>query len=429
MISRKTLLKKLKNNDVIIWGARMTGLGALRYLRSNNINPVCFTDSDKAFSNKTIKNLPVISPKNLSHKIKKNKWNPLILVAVSLKEEEILLMSKLYSLDSFKFYSFQSSKSPYFTVDILSSCNLKCLSCPHSLKDKSDAPKGSMSLSTAKNVIDKIKLESPETTHISLYSWGEPLIHPKIDQIVHYAHSKNMAVALSSNLSINFSDNKLEKLIKSEPDYIKISVSGFYPEAYNTTHQGGDINLVKSNLRKIHKYILKHKSNTLIDINYHLYRNNNGKNLQKFKELANELGFILSTTYALVMPLERVFNKLDGKKDLQTETLEKNLLVDINEGIRISSQNIPKKSTCPFRENQININADLSVPICCVTFNKSKNIVSNNYLDTSLQKISKKKNKISTCKKCMQNRLPEYNMGYNRDLWEKIADTKLSLDH
>ena len=286
-----------------------------------------------------------------------------------------------------------------------------------------------MSLSTAKNVIDKIKLESPETTHISLYSWGEPLIHPKIDQIVHYAHSKNMAVALSSNLSINFSDNKLEKLIKSEPDYIKISVSGFYPEAYNTTHQGGDINLVKSNLRKIHKYILKHKSNTLIDINYHLYRNNNGKNLQKFKELANELGFILSTTYALVMPLERVFNKLDGKKDLQTETLEKNLLVDINEGLRISSQNIPKKSTCPFRENQININADLSVPICCVTFNKSKNIVSNNYLDTSLQKISKKKNQISTCKKCMQNRLPEYNMGYNRDLWERIADTKLSLDH
>ena len=41
-------------------------------------------------------------------------------------------------------------------------------------------------------------------SHISLYSWGEPLLHPYIDKIIDYVHQHNVAVALSSNLSIKF---------------------------------------------------------------------------------------------------------------------------------------------------------------------------------------------------------------------------------
>ena len=92
--------------------------------------------------------------------------------------------------------------------------------------------------------------------------------------------------------------------MKSNPDYVKISVSGYYPEAYNKTHQGGNINIVKSNLYKLAHVIEKGKHDTLIDINYHLYRDNSGRNLQKMQELAQELGFVISTVYALVMPLK-----------------------------------------------------------------------------------------------------------------------------
>ena len=128
------------------------------------------------------------------------------------------------------------------------------------------------------------------------------------------------------------------------------------------------------------------------------------------------------------MPFERVINKLEGKPDQQTSQLEENLLVGIEEGIEISSLNIEEKSSCPFRENQVNINADLSVPVCCIVFNKSQNIVSNNFLDSSLSEISNNKKDISTCKKCMNLRLPEYNMGYNKHLWKERAQSKKSLD-
>ena len=300
-MSKNKLLLEIAERDVIIWGARMTGLGALRFLRYNGKDALCFVDSDCSFKNISVGGLPVYHPQNLDNVIKRNNWKPIILIAVALKEAEIVAALSENKLKKYNYFSFQSEDAPYFTVDILGSCNLACASCPHSITDH-EVPKGSMSFETVKSVIDKIKDDSPQTSHISLYSWGEPLLHPKVADIVSYIHDKGMAVALSSNLSLNF-DQRIEKLIKVNPEYLKVSVSGFYPETYKRTHQGGDINLVKSNLYRLRHFLDKSKSNTLIDINYHLYRDNNGKNLKKFQELADELGFMLSTTYALVMPL------------------------------------------------------------------------------------------------------------------------------
>ena len=51
-------------------------------------------------------------------------------------------------------------------------------------------------------------------------------------------------------------------------------------------------------------------------------------------ELSKELGFVMSTVHALVMPLERVISYKEGYPDEQTKKLEENLLVGIDEGIK-----------------------------------------------------------------------------------------------
>lgn len=425
-MTKLKLISDYEGYDLIIWGARMTGLGAIRFLRHHGKSAVCFVDSDPAFKDRYVASLPVLKPTQLKQKISENNWKPLIVIAVALKEIEIIAALKKNDLDSYPSFSFQSEESPYFTVDLLGSCNLACGSCPHSIVDH-EVPKGIMDFETVKKVIDKIKLDSPETTHISCYSWGEPLLHPKVSEIVDYVHQNGMAVALSSNLSLNF-EQRIEKLVKSEPEYLKVSVSGYYSKAYNATHQGGDINLVKSNLYRIRHYMDKHKSNMLVDINYHLYRDNYGKNLEMFQSLAEELGFLLSTTYALIMPLERVINYLDGKPDIQTMMLQKNLLVDIDEAIDVSSQRIAKSTKCPFRENQVNVNADLTVPVCCTVFERGDNVVAKNFLETSLQEIEINKKNVKVCEKCMEKRLPEYNMGLNEEKWASVAKSKSSLE-
>ena len=425
MENRDEVFKFVSNKTVLIWGARMTGVGALRQLKEKKVNVLGFVDSDKAFENKYSQGLKIFNPSELTN-ILNDRKDVVILVAVALKEDEILSQLDKLNIPEIPILSFHDDNAPYYTVDILSSCNLKCASCPHSIEE-TDVPKGSMTLDTFKSVFDKIIKDSPSISHISLYSWGEPLLHPYLSEIIDYVHESNVAVALSSNLSIKFR-SRLDKIIQSNPDYLKVSLSGFFPEAYNNTHQGGDINLVKDNLILIRKLIDKYKANTLVDINYHLYKDNSGENILEMEKLANLLGFVVSKTYALVMPLERVISHVEGKPDIQTRLLEDNLLVTIDEGIKASSEVALPENSCPFRENQININADLSVPICCTVWQRDENVVAKNFLESNLDEINTNKKNVDLCNKCMKLRLPEYNMGLNKNGWEEYAKQKTVTD-
>jgi hypothetical protein len=146
------------------------------------------------------------------------------------------------------------------------------------------------------------------------------------------------------------------------------------------------------------------------------------------EKFADNLGFVVSKTYALVMPLERVISHVEGKPDLQTKLLEDNLLVTIDEGIEASSKSVIPENTCPFRENQININADLSVPICCTVWQRDENVVAKNFLESNLNEINRNKKNVDLCNKCMKLRLPEYNMGLNKNGWKKYAKQKTITD-
>jgi MoaA/NifB/PqqE/SkfB family radical SAM enzyme len=424
-LNREKIFNSLTNKKVLIWGARMTGIGALRQLNKKKITVLNFIDSDNALVGKFVHGLKVYHPNQL-YELVKNQNDIVILIAVSIKENEILNQLQNLNISTLPIVSFFDAMAPYYTIDILGSCNLKCPSCPHSIIE-TEVPKGSMTIETFKSVFDKIMTDTPSISHISLYSWGEPFLHPYLDKIIDYVHEKNVAVALSSNLSIKFGD-RIERIIKANPDYLKVSLSGFYPKAYNNTHAGGDINLVKKNLILIRSLLDKYNAKTLIDINYHLYKDNSGENIKQMEKFADDLGFVISKTYALVMPLERVISHLENNPDFQTKQLENNLLVTIDEGIKASSKFSLPKNTCPFRENQININSDLTVPVCCVVWERDKNVVAENFLKTNLNEINLNKKQVKLCNKCMKLNLPEYNMGFNNKDWEKYAKQKVITD-
>jgi len=420
-----SLISQIDGKSVIIWGARIVGIGLSRRCAKEGIEVLSFIDSDKSLWGKTVAGAIVIGPDRLKEITDKNKDEKLVLiVAVSIKEDEIReAISQELGAQGIDVLFYKDFNSVYYTIDIVSSCNLACLSCAHSMEGKK--PGGMMKIEDVKRVLQKISYESPNCTHVSLYSWGEPLIHPQIGEIIRMFHDAGIAVGLSTNLShIDF--KKIENAINASPDYLKVSVSGYYPTAYNSTHQGGNITLVKSNLYRL-AYTMEEKGiECLVDINYHLYRDNCGDNLRKMQELASELGFVLSTVYALVMPLERVLDHKEGKADWQTKQLEKNLLVSIDEGIEIS-RSVSLENGCPFKHNQMNINADLTIPTCCVVFDR-KNIVSVNYLESSLEEINRHKEDAEICKRCIELDLPQYNMGFNREGWAKIASKKEIVD-
>ena len=99
-----------------------------------------------------------------------------------------------------------------------------------------------------------------------------------------------------------------------------------------------------------------------------------------------------------------------------------------NFSIKASSEIPLPENTCPFRENQININADLSVPICCTVWQRDENVVAKNFLKSNLNEINSNKKNVDLCNKCMKLRLPEYNMGLNKKGWKEYAKQKTITD-
>lgn len=420
---REELLEALGDSPIAIWGARMTGIGFARFAQGHGKRVLAFVDSDPAFKGLPVCGLPVLPGVELPALLREHP-SLKVVIAVSIKEAEIAAICAGLGIGEDAIIRYSRYNDTSYTIDVVGTCNLKCASCVHSMEGN-PVPKGIMPLSDFKRVLAKILRDQELVTHVSLYNWGEPFLNPELPAIVRHLHEHHIAAALSSNLSIRF-DGRIDTVIRANPDYLKVSVSGFYPEAYGRTHAGGDINLVKSNLYRLRYLIDRYRAATFVDVNYHLYRDNNRRNLQKMRELCTELGFALSTVNALVMPLERVLAHRAGRTDPATARLQESLLVTIDEGIAASA-GVPL-SGCPYRDNQLNVNVDLSVPVCCVVGGDATTRVAENFLETTREEIEARKRQVAVCATCEAQGLPAYNMGFNRAEWDRIARTKSSTD-
>ncbi len=398
----------------------MTGIGFLRFAKKHNLNVIGFVDSDPSLIERKINDLPVNNPDMIPSLNTQNE-NLLVVITVSIKEDEIIDTLKGMGISGNDYVKYSDFCGYFYTIDVAGACNLKCPSCAHTMKNIKN-PKGFMSFNDFKRIIEKMTEEADLVTHINLYSWGEPFLHPKLNLFIDHAHSLEIATAVSTNLSIS-SSNQIEKIVKTSPDYLKISVSGYYPEVYNSTHTGGNINLVKSNLYKLKYLIEKHKASIFIEVNYHLYKNNYGVDRNKMKELCDELGFAFTCCYANITPIERLIDYCEGNLDVKTQEFLKLLLVSIDKGLEITKayRDLP----CRFLTNQININWDRSVPLCCVCFDMQKFLICDDYLRTSLHDILIKKKNKPLCKKCQRYGFPPYLLGVNQKGWGMEANRNM----
>ncbi|GGG00827.1 radical SAM/SPASM domain-containing protein [Paenibacillus abyssi] len=76
-------------------------------------------------------------------------------------------------------------------IEITSVCNLACSFCPQTSRKANF-----IKLDTFNNILDQIK---PHTNHIYLHVKGEPMLHPKLDELLDAAHEKGFNVNMTSN--------------------------------------------------------------------------------------------------------------------------------------------------------------------------------------------------------------------------------------
>ena len=288
----------------------------------------------------------------------------------------------------------------YYCIDVAGACSVACPSCPVG-NSPTRPPKGFMSVETYTKILEKIAMESKgKTISIQLYNWGEFVLHPKLPEIIRITKGFGFICGMSNNLNTAVD---LRGVVRAEPDYMRISVSGATNAVYQRTHKGGDINAVKSNLYLLRHLLDRYKNTrTRVEIGYLVYRHNFQDDLLKMRELCDELSFSMNWGYAILMPVESAIEAAQGNIEPNVRDVHDLLVVPLEKWKELSKPYRSQYPQCSTYEAGIIINFDGSVPLCCGTYSP-ETIIAKNFLETPYEEIQARKRSHPLCTKCMEN--------------------------
>ncbi len=163
-------------------------------------------------------------------------------------------------------------------------CNLKCPQCPVGL-NWLKRPRGFIDYKLYKEIIDTL---SPYLINLFLYFQGEPFLHQRIIDMIHYAHNKKIFTALSTNGHF-LTENIAKKIVMSGLDKIIIPVDGIDQDTYSKYRKNGNLYKVLEGVKNL--VVARHNTKTklpFIELQF-LALKTNEKQIKDFKLLAKEL--------------------------------------------------------------------------------------------------------------------------------------------
>lgn len=173
--------------------------------------------------------------------------------------------------ENFKFGGRLTQNFPsQIIVDITELCNLECIHCPHVSWKKTEHYSGAfLDPELNKKMVDEVgDVGKGSVQYIRYTSNGEPLIHPKAYELIQYAvdHS-NTYVTLTTNGTI-LSEKRIRKLIESGIHMIDISIDAYHPETYSKIRVKGDLEVTRTNVMKLIKWVSETKAETKVIVSY-----------------------------------------------------------------------------------------------------------------------------------------------------------------
>ncbi len=153
---------------------------------------------------------------------------------------------------------------PCLQVEPTSVCNYRCVFCYQIDEDftaKSSGHMGMMSLDTFKRIVDQAvgRCEA-----ITLASRGEPLICPKIDEMLKYATGKFLAFKMNTNAWF-LDEAKCHAILQTDMNTLVFSADAASEPAYSQFRVGGSLDRVLKNVKRFREIQVKRypKSRTI----------------------------------------------------------------------------------------------------------------------------------------------------------------------
>lgn len=172
-----------------------------------------------------------------------------------------------------------------FSIEPTNHCNLQCPECPSGLGTLT-RPLGLLKFEDFKKLIDEISVSS---FYVQLFFQGEPYINKNLPQMIKYAQSKNIYVAISTNGHF-VNQNNVDIVLDNAPDKLIFSVDGLDEESYQQYRVGGTFKQADEGLRDLIKRKNERKlKKPFIEFQFIVMKHNEHQ-IEEVKKYCNEVG-------------------------------------------------------------------------------------------------------------------------------------------
>jgi MoaA/NifB/PqqE/SkfB family radical SAM enzyme len=135
----------------------------------------------------------------------------------------------------------------HMQFELANYCNLRCPVCPTGSKSLTRPPVA-MDAELFERIMDQV---GPYLLTASLWAWGEPLLHPRLKQILRAARKHDVVTLLSTN-GQNLNDERvLEALIEEPPAYLILAVDGLTDQSNSAYRVGARLAPALEGVKKL----------------------------------------------------------------------------------------------------------------------------------------------------------------------------------
>jgi MoaA/NifB/PqqE/SkfB family radical SAM enzyme len=229
-----------------------------------------------------------------------------------------------------------------------------------------------------------------------LFNWGEPLLHPQLNEILGTLKEADQRFALSTNGSII--PKILNSLLLENLSYLRVSLPGFSQRSYDKIHQL-DFDTVLHNIDVLNDMV---PPNTL-EVGIFAYKFNIVEMAEACKYFNNK-----NIRYQVLMPHLTDLNDAieyltETMSPVKKQMIEEDLFTD-HIGPLMLHKN---KEYCPFLRNQIVIDEYNNISICCVLDKNSEYYSIGSIFERTKEDLFKFKTQgQEICRKCLSAGVP-----------------------
>ena len=106
-------------------------------------------------------------------------------------------------------------------VESTNHCNLKCIMCPTGL-GVIRRPKGYMAMDLYRRIVDET---GPLVGSAVLHSWGEPLMHPQLFDMIRYGKRAGIRMETSTDITL-LDEERGRQVLDAELDVLYLAMDG-----------------------------------------------------------------------------------------------------------------------------------------------------------------------------------------------------------